>query len=67
MKVIVISNFQTRKRELQDQHNKDTEFLKKRSLDIPLLQESEDDAKVASLIRLQPAKSNLVFHGAIIY
>lgn len=47
----------SRKRELQDQQNKDNEFLKKRSLDIPLLQESEDDAKVASLIRLQPAQS----------
>ncbi|ODM89667.1 hypothetical protein Ocin01_17016 [Orchesella cincta] len=49
--------FRERKREIKEQQDKDNEFLKKRSLDIPLLQESEDDAKVASLIRLQPTKS----------
>ncbi|CAL8089534.1 unnamed protein product [Orchesella dallaii] len=49
--------FRVRKREIKEQQDRDNDFLKKRSLDIPLLEETEDDAKVASLIRLQPAKS----------
>ncbi len=49
--------FRTRKKEIKASEDKDNEFLRKRSLDIPLLAESEEDAKIASLIRLQPSQS----------
>ncbi|XP_021965230.1 coiled-coil domain-containing protein 130 homolog isoform X2 [Folsomia candida] len=49
--------FRTRKKEIKVSEDKDNEFLRKRSLNIPLLEESEEDAKIASLIRLQPSQS----------
>jgi coiled-coil domain-containing protein 130 len=50
-------NSQAKKKEIKASEEKDNAFLKKCSLDIPLLGESEDDKRIASLIRLQPSKS----------
>jgi len=51
--------FQAKKKELKAAEDKDNAVLKKFSLAIPLLEESEEDQQIASLIRLQPSQSKL--------
>jgi len=55
---ILRNKFRAKKKELKAQDDKDREFLKKSSLEIPLLGETEDDKYVASLLALNPSQSS---------
>jgi coiled-coil domain-containing protein 130 len=52
--------FQTAKKELKARAAVDAALLAKSSLDIKLLPQSEDDQKIASLLRLNPTQSKFV-------
>lgn len=49
--------FRKRKKELKGEADRDQALLKKSSLDIELLPESDQDARLAAMMRLQSAKS----------
>lgn len=49
--------FRTRKKELKAQEEKDNALLARSSLDIPLLPESDQDARLAAIMRLKTTKT----------
>lgn len=51
------ATFRQRKKELKIEEERDTALLARSSLDIPLLPESESDARLAAMMRLQTAKN----------
>lgn len=54
-------DFQTAKKDLKAKAAVDAALLAKASLDIKLLPQSEDDQKIASLLRLNPTQSKLFY------
>jgi coiled-coil domain-containing protein 130 len=55
---ILRNQFRAKKKEIKAEEERDKAFLSKNSLDIPLLKESEDDSRIAGLIRLQPTQTS---------
>ncbi|CAG7834827.1 unnamed protein product [Allacma fusca] len=55
---ILRNHFRTKKKELKAEEDRDSAFLQKNSLNIPLLKESVDDVRIAGLIRLQPTQTS---------